>query len=58
LALLYNTVAALRRHEEALSVLTRATPGALLLEGDRGEAEPVVEDVLSRLSKPELAPNA
>jgi hypothetical protein len=58
LALLYNTVAALSRHEEALSVLSRATPGALLLEGDRGEAEPVVEEVLSRLSNPELASNA
>lgn len=51
LALLHNTVAALERHAEALPVLHRATEGALLLEGDRGEAEPVVEDVLARLAE-------
>ena len=54
LALLYNTVAALTRHEEALAVLSRATSGALLFEGDRGEPEPLVEDVLGRLAAREL----
>jgi hypothetical protein len=48
-------VAALTRHEEALAVLSRATSGALLLEGERGEAEPVVEEVLSRLSSAGVA---
>jgi hypothetical protein len=55
LALLNNSVAALTRHEEALPVLSRATAGALLLEGERGEPDPVVEDVLSRLSNAGLA---
>jgi hypothetical protein len=55
LALLYNTVAALTRHEEALAVLRRATSDALLLEGERGEPEPLVEDVLSRLAGREVA---
>jgi hypothetical protein len=58
LALLYNTVAALTRHEEALTVLSRATSGALLLEGERGEPEPVVEEVLSRLSNPGVVSGA
>jgi hypothetical protein len=50
LALLYNTVAALTRHQEALTLLGRATAGALLLEGERGEPEPLIEDVLARLA--------
>jgi hypothetical protein len=58
LALLYNTVAALTRHVEALAVLRRATTGALLLEGERGEAEPLVEDVLSRLAAREVSANS
>lgn len=58
LALLNNTVAALFRHEEALPVLKRATSGALLLEGERGEPEPLVEDVLSRLASAEVASGA
>jgi hypothetical protein len=50
LAVLHNTVAAMTRHDEALPVLHRATSGALLLEGDRGEPDALVEDVLARLS--------
>ena len=50
LALLDNTVAALERHAEALIVFRDATAGSLLLSSDRGEAEPVVADLMSRLS--------
>lgn len=49
LALLDNTIAALDRHAEALSVFRRATEGPLLLAGDRGDAEPVVADLMARL---------
>ena len=49
LALLDNTVAALERHTEALTVFRDATVGRLLIGGDRGEAEPVVADLISRL---------
>ena len=58
LALLHNTVAALTRHEEALPVLSRATAGALLLEGERGEPEPLVDEVLTRLSSAGLPSGA
>jgi hypothetical protein len=50
LALLHNTLAALERSAEALPVLRRATQGALLLEGERGEAELVVDDVFPRMA--------
>jgi hypothetical protein len=49
LALLQNTLAALERSEEALPVLRKATQRALLLGGDRGEAEVLVKDVMARL---------
>lgn len=58
LALLYNTVAALTRHEEALAVLRRTTSGAVLLEGERGEPEAVVGDVLSRLAGRQVSTGA
>jgi len=51
LALLNNTLAVLFRHQEALSVFARSTVGALLLEGERGEPDVVVADVLSRLGR-------
>lgn len=50
LALLDNAVAAVARNAEALAVFRRATAGPLLLAGDRGEAEAVVADLMSRLS--------
>lgn len=50
LGLLDNTVAALARHAEALSVFRETTDGRLLLAGERGDAEPVVADLLSRLN--------
>jgi hypothetical protein len=49
LALLQNTLAALHRPEEALPVLNLATTGALLLEGERGEPDALIADVLARL---------
>lgn len=50
LALLDNTIAALDRHAEALATFRAATARTLLLAGERGDAEPVVADVMSRLS--------
>lgn len=50
LAMLDNTVAAVFRHSEALNVFRQATAGPLLLSGERGEAEPVVADLMARLS--------
>jgi hypothetical protein len=46
LALLANTVAAMRRSEEALRTITRAIEGAALLESERGDATEVVGPVL------------
>jgi hypothetical protein len=51
LALLDNTVAALERHTEALAVFRRLTDGPLLLAGERGEAEAVVSDLMSRMGR-------
>jgi hypothetical protein len=51
LALLDNTLAAMQRTAEALPVLRRATDGPLLLAGDRGEADAVVEDVIARMQR-------
>lgn len=51
LALLDNTLAVLERPDEAMSVLKRVTGGCpLLLGGDRGEADTVVNDVLARVT--------
>ena len=46
LALLANTVPARERPEQALMALTRAVHGAVVLEGERGEAVEVVEQLL------------
>ena len=46
LALLANTVPARERPEQALRALTRAVDGAVVLEGERGEAVEVVEQLL------------
>ena len=46
LGLLSNTVPARDRPEQALTTLTRAIDGILALEGERGEAVEVVEQLL------------
>jgi len=50
LGLLDNTVAAIERPHEVLPVFRKLTVGPLLLAGDRGEAGPVVTDLLARLA--------
>jgi hypothetical protein len=47
LALLANTVPARGRTAHALAALRRAIDGAVVLEGDRGEASTVVDEILS-----------
>jgi hypothetical protein len=46
LAMLSNTVAARTKPEEALRAVTRAVEGATVLQGDRGEASSVVDQLL------------
>jgi hypothetical protein len=46
LAMLANTVPARERPEDSLTALTRAVHGAVVLEGERGEALEVVERIL------------
>lgn len=46
LGLLANTVAALKRSEEAIATIMRAIDGAVLLEGQRGEAAEAVGSIL------------
>lgn len=46
LAMLENTLPARERTEEALQVLKRAIAGAVLLEGERGEAEEIAQQLL------------
>jgi hypothetical protein len=50
LVLLRNTMAALERSEEAMRVLKLAVDGAVLLEGDRGEADEVAQSLLAVLA--------
>src|SRR3954449_8576015 len=55
LALLANTAQAHERPGEVLAAITRAVDGAVLLEGERGDAAEVVEQLLHRppsLSRP------
>jgi hypothetical protein len=49
LAVLSNTLTAQERPEESLSAIKRALDGALIFEGERGEAAQTVEDVLHNL---------
>lgn len=46
LAMLENTLAALKRTDEALRVIKRAIDGAVLLDGERGEAEAIAPQLL------------
>ena len=50
LALMANTIPARERPEESLSAIRNAVDGALVLEGERGEAAPVVEQLLEYLA--------
>ena len=50
LAMLDNTLAAKTRAEEALAVIKRAIDGAVLLEGERGEATTIVDQLLETVS--------
>jgi hypothetical protein len=51
LALLANTVPARGRTAQALAALRRAVDGAVVLEGDRGEASLMVDEILSALRR-------
>jgi hypothetical protein len=50
LALLANTVPAQDRPRESLQALSRAVRGAMILEGDRGEARDVAPALLDELA--------
>lgn len=50
LAMLEHTLAARARQQQALRVLSRATEGALLLEGQRGDAEEIAGALLEAAS--------
>ncbi len=51
LALLDNTACARERPQAVLKTFARATPGAVAIQGERGEADTVVQDLLDRLSE-------
>ena len=50
LALLANTVPAHERPQESLRAVSRAVAGAIVLDGDRGEAGPAAESMLDALA--------
>lgn len=50
LALLANTVPAQERPQESLRAVTRAVAGAIVLDGDRGEAESAAHSMLEALA--------
>jgi hypothetical protein len=50
LALLANTVPAQQRPTESLRAVSRAVAGALVLDGDRGEAGPAAQSMLEALA--------
>jgi hypothetical protein len=50
LAMFANTLPALKRSEEAMRAIKHAVEGALLLEGERGEAEAMAPALLARVS--------
>jgi hypothetical protein len=51
LAMLSNTVAAIDRAEEAMAAIGRAVAGAVLLEGDRGDADSIAGELLEVISR-------
>jgi hypothetical protein len=50
LAMFSNTLAAVDRTEEAMRAIKLAVDGALMLEGERGEADEMAQDLLKRIS--------
>jgi hypothetical protein len=50
LSMFENTLPALQRSEESMRAIKHAVRGALLLEGDRGEADEVAQSLLARVS--------
>lgn len=50
LGMFANTLAALQRSEEAMRVLGRALDGALVLDGERGEADDIAAQLLDLVS--------
>jgi hypothetical protein len=50
LSMFRNTLAALQRSEEAMRTIKLAVEGALLLEGERGEADEMAQDLLGRVA--------
>jgi hypothetical protein len=51
LSMFANTLAALQRSEEAMRTIKLAVDGAVLLEGDRGEADEMAQDLLDRVAR-------
>jgi hypothetical protein len=51
LSMFQNTLAALKRSEEAMRTIKLAVDGAVLLEGDRGEASEMAQDLLDRIAR-------
>jgi hypothetical protein len=50
LTMFRNTLAALQRSEEAMKAIKLAVDGALILEGERGEASEIAQDLLDRVA--------
>jgi hypothetical protein len=50
LTMFRNTLAAIKRSEEAMRTIKLAVDGALLLEGDRGEASEMAQPLLHRIA--------
>ena len=50
LAMFRNTLAAMKRSEEAMRTIKLAVDGAVLLEGDRGEASEMAQSLLDRVA--------
>jgi hypothetical protein len=51
LTMLRNTLAAMKRSEEAIQAIKLAVEGAVLLEGVRGEASEMAQDLLDRVAQ-------
>jgi len=51
LSMFGNTLAAMQRSEEAMRVLSLAVEGAVLLEGERGEASEMAKPLLDRIAQ-------